>query len=356
MVWQLLKMDDETNELIGKQLPPELTPVSNALKAPLLFHVDPLVFTHAYMLMGSHPSRFGYDLSLYLSTVNTFFDRSSTQETIRIPPTSQDAKKRLSEDLGVALACLFMVKALNIQWPTISQIPMNSKLAKKRPDFEGFNRIGQRFLFEAKGTSNPSNVESALGNAIEQVKGYPEEAERKLAIVSFFSTDPRLFDSATFVVDPPMPDVVPPDEETSVLLHFEKVLQFAGFTNSAVEYLKMMEKYLKEQRALEKEWEQRGIAPFAAAPQASVLTGVIKQESERASHRTIQGREYLGQLITQQLGNRTYEIYLGVSEDKLKMIQDFFNGQHEPSPEWHEEGVSLFSDGTVLEVRIQQAM
>jgi hypothetical protein len=349
MVLQLLKMDDDTRGLIGKHLPMELTPFSTALQSPYLFHIDPIVFTHAYMLMGTHASRFGYDLSLYLSTVNTFFNRNPLQETIRIPNTSQDAKRRLSEDLGVALASLFMVKALNIQWPTISQIPMNNKLAKKRPDFEGFNTAGKRFLFEAKGTTNPSNVETALGHAIEQVKGYPEEAERKLAIVSFFSTDPRLFDSATFVVDPPLPDIVPPDEETSVLLHYEKVLQFCGYANSAVEYLKLLGRYLKEERELYKE----GISHYAPAPEVTTLTNLIKQEGERFGHRVYKGRAFRGQVLTHEIGKKVCKIFLGIAEDKLFEIQNFFNNSGEPSQEWQDDGVSVFSDGTVLEVTIK---
>lgn len=353
MVWQLLKMDDETRKIIGPRLPRELSPVNPSLKAPFLFNVDPTVFTHAYMLMGNHPSRFGYDLSLYLSTVNTFFNRNPLQETIRIPHASQDAKKRLSEDFGVALASVFMVKAVNLKWPTISQIPMNNKLAKKRPDFEGFNAADQRYLFEAKGTTNPSNVETALGNAIEQVKGYPEEAERKFAIVSFFSTDSRLFDSATFVVDPPMPDIVPPDKETSMLLHYEKVLQFGGFSNGAVEYLKLLEKYLKEQREVQKEWEKSGVARYAAAPQSLPLTGAIQYESERAIQRVYQGIPYRGQIVSEQIGNQKYEIYLGIAEDKLREIQAFYNGPDDNYPEWHEGGTSAFSDGTVLEISVK---
>jgi hypothetical protein len=43
--------------------------------------------------------------------------------------TQTDTKKRLSEDLGVALSSLFMAEAFGVTWDTIAQIPQNSKLS-----------------------------------------------------------------------------------------------------------------------------------------------------------------------------------------------------------------------------------
>lgn len=67
MVWQLLKTDEASRKLIGSPMPPEFIPINSAVHSPLLFKIDTIEFTHAYMLLGSSPSRFGYDLSLYLS-------------------------------------------------------------------------------------------------------------------------------------------------------------------------------------------------------------------------------------------------------------------------------------------------
>src|ERR1043166_6753689 len=71
--------------------------------------VDPTRFTHAYLLLGKNPQRFD-DVSYYLATVNNFFERSDATGGIRIPSdANSDIRKRLCEDLGVGLACYFMV-------------------------------------------------------------------------------------------------------------------------------------------------------------------------------------------------------------------------------------------------------
>src|SRR5438876_6068448 len=200
--------------------------------------VNPAVFTHAYLLLGEHPQPFVSDLTLYLSTVRAFFERADAVGGINVPTgANSDSRRRLSEDLGVALAAFFMVEAFRLSWELISQIPQNSKLSKKRPDFQGYTATHQRYLFEAKGTTKLPTVEKTMSKALSQVKGYPESAEAKIAILSYLSADERFFPSTSFVVDPPaLPEELKPDAETSRLLHFEKVLQYAGLPQTAKDY------------------------------------------------------------------------------------------------------------------------
>src|SRR5207249_976613 len=81
-------------------------------KSIRLLPIDPSIFTQAYLLLGNEPLRFTSDLSLYLSTVRTFFERVPAETGICIPGgANPDARRRLSEDLGVACAAFFMVSA-----------------------------------------------------------------------------------------------------------------------------------------------------------------------------------------------------------------------------------------------------
>lgn len=351
MVWQLLKMDEATISLLGNQLPPEISKVNSSIKSPLLFNVDPIQFTHAYKLLGANSSQFGYDLSLYLATVNTYFENSGEHQPLQIPQCSQDFKKRLSEDLGVAMAALFMVKAFNIDWRTISQIPANNKLIKKRPDFEAFDYSGRRFIFEAKGTTRPSSVETCLTNAIEQAKGYSEAAERKLAIVSFFSADSRIFDSATFIVDPALPDIVPPDKETSILLHYERVLQFSGLSQSAVEYTKELSKYLRKKT---KPTGTEYLPTRLPDHRRSKFWGSLELETERSQEKRYEDKRFLGSITQTNVGNKMFSIYCGVSEETLNAIGDFDPRPLEaPTKTMPNKYISIFSDGTLLEITIE---
>ena len=223
--------------------------------------VNPAVFTHAYLLLGDQPQRFVNDLSLYLSTVRTFFERADATGGINVPASANpDSRRRLSEDLGVALAAFFMVEVFGLTWESISQIPQNSRLSKKRPDFQGFTAANHRYLFEAKGTTKLPTIEKTMSKALSQVKGYPETAAAKIAIVSYLSADERFFPSTSFVVDPPaLPEEVKPDAETSRRLHFEKVLQFAGLSQTAKHYLSALSHKLREQHR-----EEQGNAPSPA--------------------------------------------------------------------------------------------
>lgn len=317
--------------------------------------VNPAVFTHAYLLLGEQPQRFVSDLTLYLSTVRTFFERADAVGGINVPAgANSDSRRRLSEDLGVALAAFFMVEVFGLSWESISQIPQNSKLSKKRPDFQGYAAANQRYLFEAKGTTKLQTVEKTMSKALTQVKGYPETAEAKIAIVSYLSADERFFPSTSFVVDPPaLPEEVKPDAETSRLLHFEKVLQFAGLPQTAKDYVSTLSHRLREKHRIDE-----GASPSVARTRRiegleEELRGEFAEEVQPNNLETHRFRdfEFLGR--SSESANSRLKVFFGAQRQALEAGIRFDPVSQSSRPELmvsDTEVSSVFPDGTLLQV------
>jgi hypothetical protein len=319
--------------------------------------IDPLVFTHAYLLLGENPQRFTNDLSPYLATVRMFFERADATGGIAIPADANtDFRRRVSEDLGVALASVFMVDVFGLTWDSISQIPANTQLSKKRPDFQGFAHGARRYLFEAKGTTKLTGVEKCLSKALTQVKGYPEQAQAKIAIVSFLSADERFFPSTSFVVDPPaLPSSVPPDITTSIQLHFEKVLQFAGQPETAKTYIREVAAELRERKRA----EDRGEAPlpeFLIPPvlraEVRAQSGAERQRVRLTPHRAFDIDFAVRELNLEAIGMK---LLIGVARDVLE--NGISAGRPPPSLSLRTEtndggATSIFPDGTLIRVDV----
>lgn len=322
----------------------ELQPVADAPRGTYILSFRPITFIHAYALLGSNPQRLGADLRLYLATVISFFSSHESSEDSHVSLeaiTVTDARRRLSEDLGVALASLFMVSAFGVSWDTITQIPANRKLSKKRPDFEAFDAAEKRYLFEAKGTTVLSRMESALDKAIGQVKTYPEGAREKLAIVSYLAADARLFQSHTFVVDPPtLPDSFPPTTEVARLLHGEKLFQFAGFPRTAAEYVKALAIYLRQ--------EAQQTSRFA--PRDGELQSIFEEERQSEQHRVFEyrGRGFIGMQVAHATSGAS--MLFGVAREKLDQLLQLSTSEDrtEREPAAEENRASLFDDGSII--------
>ncbi|MBI5773761.1 MAG: hypothetical protein HZA89_08470 [Verrucomicrobia bacterium] len=317
--------------------------------------INPAVFTHAYLLLGEQPQRFVSDLTLYLSTVRTFFERADAVGGINVPAgANSDSRRRLSEDLGVALAAFFMVEVFGLSWKSVSQIPQNSKLSKKRPDFQGYTATSQRYLFEAKGTTKMQTVEKTMSKALSQVKSYPETAEAKIAIVSYLSADERFFPSTSFVVDPPaLPEEVKADAETSRLLHFEKVLQFAGLPQTAKDYVSTLSQRLREKHRI----DDAGAASVARTRRIEGLQEELRAEFVEESqpnaletHR-YHDSEFLGRSSESAVSK--IKVFFGVQRQALEAGVRF-EAVAQPLAtkltESETEINSLFADGTLLHV------
>jgi hypothetical protein len=350
MIRQLLKLDTASQNLVNSNKPNEISNAASVKDDLWAIDFDPYEFTHAFLLVSKASKLFPNDMSLYLGTAKTFFEHPSTigNQSILISDAGTDAKKRLSEDLGACIASLFMVKAAGLTWETISQIPQNTSLQKKRPDFQGFAENGERYLFEAKGTTDPGGVQKSMEKAIEQVKNYPESATNKFAITSYFSTDIRLFDSYTFVIDPPLPDTVLPDRYTSTLLHIENILIFGGFKETAKEYIRTLAKYLRRKREVESldEFDFRETAK---------LRDALVVEIEKSEPFKYGGHSFRGQSHIFSTNGKSYEFYLGVRDDLLERVPKIGSNIFEESiakdPVDYARGTTLFSDGTICRIR-----
>lgn len=344
--------------LVRAELAPGSTRLINSTQLPenvRFVAVNPAVFTHAYLLLGEQPQRFVSDLTLYLTTVRTFFERADAVGGINVPDwANPDSRRRLSEDLGVALAAFFMVEVFGLSWESVSQIPQNAKLSKKRPDFQGYTPTNQRYLFEAKGTTKLQTVEKTMSKAMSQVKGYPETAEAKIAIVSYLSADERFFPSTSFVVDPPaLPEEVKPDAETSRLLHFEKVLQFAGLPQTAKDYVSTLSHRLREKHRI----DEGGTTSVARTRRIEGLQEDLRAEFVEESQPNVlethryRDSEFLGRSSESAVSK--IKVFFGVLRQALDAGVRFEASAQPPKTELtvaEMEVSSAFADGTLLHV------
>lgn len=319
-----------------------------------LMSFSPAVFTPAYQLLGASSQRFGDDLFQYLAGVRAFFERADIAGGIDLTNSGNaDFKRRVSEDLGVAYAALFMVNVFGVTWDTITQIPANIALSKNRPDFLGF-ADQERFLFEAKGTTVLKKVESSMTKAIGQVKEYPEQAVTKIAIVTYLCADNRFFPSASFVVDPPsLPETVPADQPTARLLHFAKILQYIGLPETAKHYLATLARKLTETRSAEIA-DTSFVASAKLESLMQELTAKLRaeRESSRLEIVRIGQTNYVGRYINDPAHGLL--IFNGAAERVLTKISalDPQGEEIEVAPLEKDDGyVSMFSDGTVLTIK-----
>jgi hypothetical protein len=339
-----VRLDEKTQAVLSPSS--AINAVIGGPSGSYVLEFSPTVFVHAYALLGGNPQRFGLDLSLYLATINAFFDRGSIVSKGHLSLDgigTSDAKKRLAEDMGVALSALFMVEGFGVTWDSIAQIPQNSKLSKKRPDFEGFDKQGSRYLFESKGTTVLGSVESAMHKAIEQVKKYPEAASSKLAVVSYLCADYRFFPSQTFVVDPPaLPDNIPPTKSVAQLLHGEKVFQFAGLPETANKYVKTLSKALNS--------VAKGDGSLSDFGKSKVVVDNLSTELNRGGfrERSVGNKTFIGRRLV-GMSDR-FSVFLGAERRKLDALAllEPADGVEVNSGSQDDSFHSVFSDGTCL--------
>lgn len=341
-------------------LVPSCVSLAHVAEHDYLLSLDPARFTHAHLVLGSNPNRFGADLSPHLVTVIDFFSKAPKSNFITLNFGTSDFKRRHSEDLGVAMASLLMVDLFDIDWSTICQIPENRKLSKKRPDFEGFNSKEERFLYEAKGTCRLETVIPTIEKAIGQVKNYPEPALRKIAIASYFCSNPRAFPSFSFFVDPELPDIVPPDKDHAQQLHLEKVLEFAGCKSSASSYLKYLAAKFSFERKIASEYPDI-IARYAPQSLGDSKIETALEEFKMSFEREIgsleavseKNRRYQVQRRIVTIEDAKYECVAGIDSKIIAAISEDveFEKIESVSDSEPDSAFSQFSDGTMFQLR-----
>jgi len=320
-----------------------------------IFEFDPIVFTHALMLLGQNKNRFGFDLSLYLNTVIYLFNNSFTalNGLIIINNGSTDFKRRISEDLGVGISSLFMVKSLCVRWETIAQIPQNKKLSKNTPDFLGFNSNNERFIYESKGTTQPQNIETIMAKALQQSKGYPENAIGKFAIVSYFPAGSKGMPPFTFIADPPISEIFLPNKENAILLHYKYVLEFAGLESTLQAYKNL----LSEKFKLDRQDEEDNVSTYLRLGNSGLqhflrqLMETFEQERQTKEEIEWHDRNYIGRYLHNS--NNGGELFLGVEIEKIQRILQLSTNIQEiedSRSQENREEISVFSDGTIFKI------
>ena len=191
------------------------------------------------------------------------------------------------------------------------------------------------------------------------MKGYPEQASAKLAIVSYLNADDRFFPSTSFVVDPPtLPEAVEPDLTTSRLLHFEKVLQFAGFPETAKQYTTTLARSLRERRRPEEGVSVSAVSSNRLIREQTTLREQFSAENERRGvGRLVESdMEFIGH---SRLGDHpALKVFHGVSNVALEAGVAF-----EQTPPLdarvtvsETEVTSIFTDGTMLRISASNGM
>lgn len=317
------------------------------------FDFDATAFAHALMLMGQNKNRFGYDLSLYLNTAVYFFRNSRTASGLLVIDSgSSDFKKRMSEDMGVAISSLFMVHSFKLKWETITQIPQNKKISKMTPDFLGFDHNEEKYIYESKGTTQAQKVEQMMEKALAQSKGYPEKSIGKFAIVSYFPTSNKLIPAFTFVADPPISDFFQPNYYNSVLLHYKYVFKYIGLSNTAQLYNSfLVEKFRLERQAPENN-------AFRIIPSTIGTERLIRQVRESFAQERLEssvvlwrGEEYIGRYL--DVPDLNHRPYMGCNSEIIEQIvnleQNISSNENAQVIEG-DESISTFSDGTMLKI------
>lgn len=313
------------------------SPISPVHSNTQRVEIDPALYAHVLHLLGNNPTRFTSDLRFYIATVRTFFDGQPQAQLISVPNGADaDFKKRLSEDMGVALASTFMTKAFDIRWESISQIPANSKLSKKRPDFQSFRRGDnvKPYIFEAKGTTLLSSVEKTTSNALQQAKGYPVAAHAKLVLTSYLSADSRYFPSATFVIDPPGPSSEFIDSDISTLMHFEKILQFSGLLKTSVRYISLLSKLIKDGKIRITSIQE---FPYRLRLEAQALRETYEEESLNIQSLSTDNRVFIGQRY--EIDDAT--LFFGADKERID------NGINFASPESQYEQRQIIGEASL---------
>jgi len=330
------------------------------------YQFEAITFLHAWQLMGTSPQRFGNDISQYLIGAYNFSLWAPKTEFVQLDFGGSDFKRRVSEDMGASIACLFMVDSFGLDWMTITHIPANQNLDKLRPDFEGF--VGaDRYVFEAKGLTSLGNLTTTMDKAVAQAKSYPEGAVRKLALVTYLCSDCRQFKSQTFLLDPQLPANVLPDEISARRLHLIAVLDFAGLTETKKAYIR----YLRAKFAAEAaERAGRTNEKFMARVEKEKEAVANKLASERAGLGSVEyeGHTFVVQHKEVVSGEDKLRILRGVSSRVLNHItrdepiglEDSRAPQEDTeetappllqaAPEGQEADTSLFSDGTLFRI------
>jgi hypothetical protein len=321
---------------------------------------SPRLLDHAELLLGERPQRFTTDLSLYLNTARLFLRRTPDDVYLSLPiDSTPDHKRKLAEDMGVAIGSIFMVMALGLRWETIAQIPSNARVSRLTPDFVGFDDDNAKRVYEAKGTTVAETVASHHEKAKKQLDSCKEPNVGKYAVVTYLASSKLTPPSTVFVSDPgvPLPTV---NRGMATALHFRKIMEFCGFEELAIAFSKCISLRFAFERQLEagndsyRQWDSLMDARRDAIRIADAL---------RSSSTTTRfhDSDFIGRRLTTSVLGTLLTLFMGVEReylyDNVDKLTDTnanvpfaprsFNSESQPSGETR-ESFSLLSDGSLL--------
>lgn len=315
-----------------------------------IFEFDETEFVHAFKLLGKNHTKSAYNIRYYLNNVRFWLSEMPYDPYLVIDSGDREVKKNASEDLGVGLSSLLMVKSFGVEWPTISPIPQNRKLSRFTPDYVAFSG-DEKYVFECKGTTQPHRISKIMGKALEQAKSYRGSAITKLAFVSYFPNNTKIFPTFVFVADPPLTNDLPiVDRWHALMFHYKKVLEFSNFEDTLSVFMDLLKEEVRMKISNEKEskkFEQLKID----------LVEIFEKEIENLDKNEFYEKEFRGRLLDTQISNKPVRIFSGVAKNIIKRIMNLetdFEFLENNLIDGETRKVSIFSDGTILDIQIME--
>lgn len=288
------------------------------------FAFDELELDHAVALLSSKPERFGHDIRHYLRSASGFF-KDVPHGFVSMPDAGPDFKKRFSEDLGVSIGALFMMKSFGIKCETIAHIPTNKTLKglEKTPDFAGFDSENQKMVFECKGTTRPDQIDKFRHDAKVQLGNHTEPEVPKIALVTYIPVSTKLIPPYLFVSDPPI-DPVNLTQVMCLGLHYILVCNFSGLEKTSAALRDFMAIRLS----------LKGITPDSRTyrkaltqyrPASENLLDTFSKDKNEKDNIFLEGRRFIGTWRTFKHGEKLVKVFTGVEEIQMSNVIDILS-------------------------------
>jgi hypothetical protein len=339
---------DESTALLIDQVPKLSLEKYRLGPNGLVAEINPLVFSHYSFLLGSNLKSFGSDLSLYLATIERFFSSAGVVGQITVYNSTEDYKRRISEDLGVGLSTYIMLEMTKGSITTIAQIPKNKNISQLTPDFQGYSANNSLFIYEAKGTTVLSSIAKQVARARKQVKSYPLATKSKFLCVTYLAGQDDLSTSHTIIADPAADASFILEIKLSRLLHLYHVLSFIGLPKSAKVFLSIVAILAFPKKNIDISWRHRVDDREARLNFISTLNKEIGDMGD--------GISFDGTWYSRTFNNKTISVILsihGTIIDSLRKDIIYIYENPMDIDVGVRESESIFYDGTRLSVKFQ---
>jgi hypothetical protein len=177
----LLGLDPTVPRTLASRIELATQEVVPAFPSWRYYTFDRLDFFHAVLELRTNPV--DHDIYHYLFGLLGFFDRLVPSPNLCLPNREADFKKRASEDFGVGLANLLIVRSFNLPWNAVTQVLALTSM-KRRPDFIA-SAGDMTIVFETKGTTLSSKLVTNLRRGKEQLQAYRDPNALRICFSSY---------------------------------------------------------------------------------------------------------------------------------------------------------------------------